>query len=272
MYNDYKQLPSIMAERPHIKTSSKYSFVPTYKVINLLETNGWDVSDCRESNARENKRGFQKHLIRFRRKGDTQRHLELNELIPEIALTNSHDGGSSFQLSSALYRCFCSNQCTVSDTTVSSHRVLHKGYNRDQILDAAYTIVKDTPKVFDKVNRFKSIQLSEPQQEIFADSALDLVFDSEKWDKYDKKNTKTRLLEPRRSEDRDKNLWNTYNVIQEKFLQGGRYLIEKNNYNNYKYSTGRKTKRIKSIDKDIRLNKALWSLTERMSELVKVTR
>lgn len=66
----------------------------------------------------------------------------------------------------------------------------------------------------------------------------------------------TNLLRPKRSEDVKPTLWNTYNTVQEKFLKGGRYVHAAN-----------RMREVKSINDNIKLNKTLWSLTEKMAEL-----
>ncbi|MAG24724.1 hypothetical protein CMI47_04005 [Candidatus Pacearchaeota archaeon] len=271
---NWREMKSVMAERPHARTSDRYSFVPTFRVIELLEKHGWEVASARETNAQFDRQGFQKHMIRFRQKGDAGRMLQVDELIPEILLKTAHDASAAFNLMAAFERCWCSNQCTVSDSTIASHRVLHKGYTDEKIMEAVYHIVEDTPKVIESVERFKAIPLSNEEQRIFGDSALTLLYDDKQMEKYVRDVSVNRLLKPKRTKDSEKNLWNTYNVVQEKFLKGDRFLVEQEAIDEFydresgeRFARGRKNKKIKSIDKDIKLNKALWSLTEAMANL-----
>ena len=62
-------------------------------------------------------------------------------------------------------------------------------------------------------------------------------------------------------EDKDNNLWNTYNIIQERMIKGQMYLM------NGRGSYISKSRQIKSIDKDIKLNRSLWALTEKMAQI-----
>lgn len=66
----------------------------------------------------------------------------------------------------------------------------------------------------------------------------------------------------RRGADRKTDLWTTANVVQENVIKGG--------VGGISATTGRrmKTRAINSVGEDVRLNRALWSLTERMAELV----
>jgi len=72
--------------------------------------------------------------------------------------------------------------------------------------------------------------------------------------------TTTQLLAPRRLEDSGNTLWKTFNRVQENLTKGGL---------KYKTQNGRrnKTRAITSINRDIQLNKALWTLAEEMKKL-----
>lgn len=269
----YQNLSSVMAQHSHENVSDKYSFVPSVNVINLLENNGWFVNDARETNARQNK-GFQKHIIRFRQEKYRGHKLELEEIIPEAIMMNAHDGTSRFVFMSGLERCWCSNQCTVSEGVIRSHKVTHRGYTDEKILDAVYNIVEETPKVLDSINNYKDVHLTDDEKIVFGDIAMDLLYEPVKWSKFDKDKSVARLLVPERKQDEDSNLWNVFNTVQEKFLKGGRYMISNDDVAYSKrhdfpdrtlYAV--KTKKIKSIDRDVKLNRALWSLTERMNEI-----
>jgi hypothetical protein len=70
--------------------------------------------------------------------------------------------------------------------------------------------------------------------------------------KYDEE-TIDEILEPQRSEDKGDDLWRTFNVIQEKITQG----------NFHAALTGakvRKVRKIKSFEKDMKVNKQLFKL------------
>ena len=65
------------------------------------------------------------------------------------------------------------------------------------------------------------------------------------------------LLIPNRMEDNGDSLWQTFNVVQEKFIRGGV---------NYSSSKGRKTqlRTIKDIQVSNKINTKLWELSETM--------
>jgi hypothetical protein len=72
------------------------------------------------------------------------------------------------------------------------------------------------------------------------------------------------LLEPRRANDRSRDLWTVFNTIQENVIRGGLYATGRD-ANNRRRSV--RTRPINGIDQDIRLNKALWVLAERMAAI-----
>jgi hypothetical protein len=72
------------------------------------------------------------------------------------------------------------------------------------------------------------------------------------------------LLAPRRREDRDETLWTTHNVIQENVIRGGLHAWTRDANNRPRRVT---TREVRNIDGDVKLNRALWMLSERMAEL-----
>lgn len=72
------------------------------------------------------------------------------------------------------------------------------------------------------------------------------------------------LLNARRSEDEGSDLWRTFNRVQENATQGFR-----GRYNWELRRRQRGVRAIKNIDGDVKINRALWSLAEKMATLKK---
>ena len=262
---------SVMQTAQAEDLSGKYSFIPTTKVLDILSKEGWIPANVKESRVMiEENKGFQKHAIRLR--NENIRINNADKLFPEIILTNSHNGLASFQLMAGIWRQICANGLCVADSMFETHRIRHMGFTNEKVLDAVYSVIKSIPAISGKVEEFQNIQLNAEEKQIFAESVLDIVFDAETWEKGktpgttgNRHNTASLLMLPRRSEDREDNLWNVYNRAQEKIIKQGVTLISENP----RYRVGNKTREVKAIDRDIKLNKALWALTERMAELKK---
>lgn len=236
--------------------SDVYSYIPTTRVIDTLSKQGWTPVNAQEVKARNNP-GFQKHLIRFRQENTSYN----NEEIPEIVLTNSHDGKASFQLMAGIFRCVCSNGLIVADSMFAAHKILHKGYTDELVINAAYDIVTHTPRVINRISNFKAITLSKDEQVAFIESALPIKYNEERLKDLQGIINIDRLLRPRRKEDADRSLWNTYNMIQENFIKGGMYL---NTLRSYRPG---KARGVNNITENVRINKSLWMLTEKMAEI-----
>jgi hypothetical protein len=236
--------------------SERYRFIPTFEVVKRLQNEGWfptKAQECRVTNAKN--QGYQKHLIRFQRQD-----LILNGEAIEVVLINSHNRSAAYQLMAGVFRFICSNGMIVGDT-FERISVKHMDFNPDEIVEASYEIINNAPKITGNMQEMKGIELNQNEREIFAESAA-LVLYGEK----DAIPFRTeRLLTPRRYEDRGKNdLWSTFNTVQENLIKGGIRGLRKDPSGILRSVT---TRKIKSIDRDVKLNKALWNLTERMKEL-----
>lgn len=201
-------------------------------------------------------------MIRFRRQDDIDKSygtVAVNDLVSEIVVVKAHDGTSSFQLHAGVFRFVCQNGMVVADTTIENHRIRHTGKVVEEAIEAAYHIVEESPKVFDQIERFQSITLDADEQEILAESALTL-----RWPEEDRPFSATQMLIPRRRADQSPDLWTIFNRIQEKLLRGGMRGHKRQESGRLKRTTSRA---IKSVSEDLRLNKALWTLTERFAAL-----
>lgn len=253
--------PSVFAERPWQAMSDKYQFIPTINIVEGMRKEGFLVVSARQSRTRvEGKGEFTKHMLRFRR---STQDLVVGDIFPEIVMVNSHDGTSSYQLSSGLFRLACANGmvCQIGGSH-AAYRTKHTGDIMDQVINASYRIVEDFPMILDRTQEWRGKSLTPQQQIAFAQSAALL-----RWEEGQEQPEPTSLLAVRRSQDRaeEKNLWGTMNRVQESLIRGGNRYTHKDEHG---YISRRKTRAVNGIDQDVKLNKALWALTEKMSQLV----
>lgn len=255
--------PSIFAERPWHAMSAKYAFIPTIQVVDRLRSEGFLPFQAMQSRSRiEGKGDFTKHMIRFRdmRAGDPARRGPSGDLVvPEVLIINAHDGMSAYHCMSGIFRFICENGLIVCDGESSQMSVRHSG-NTDGVIDVTYELVEQFPAILQSVERFSNLQLEAPQQIAFAEAALQLKYDEE----HPAPITAAELVAPARTEDAKPTLWNTLNTVQEHLIDGG-----------LKYrkvgATGKarrgKTRAVSGISENTKLNKALWTLANRMAEL-----
>ena len=93
--------PSVFAEGKHASRSERYTYIPTIDVLRGLRKEGFEPFMVAQGQSRvEGKAEFTKHMIRMRHAGIVSTKPEANEII----LINSHDGASSYQLLSGVFR------------------------------------------------------------------------------------------------------------------------------------------------------------------------
>lgn len=268
-------VPSAFAIQPHESRSERYVYIPTANVIEGMMKAGFQPFKATQSRSRiEGKTEYTKHMIRFRRE-DLTRALVVGDTVPEVVLINSHDGTSAYQLSAGFYRLVCSNGLMVSEGMQDAVKIPHKGNIIDAVIDGSERIVTGSGRASVAIEQWNRLQLTAGEQEAFAEAAHTLRF-QESDGTVKTPITAAQLLAPRRHEDAGENrrpapdLWRTLNVVQENVIRGGLSARGPRDANGRR---GRlvTTREVRGIDQDVRLNRALWQLAERMAELKGVT-
>jgi len=256
-------VPSVFATEPFRKVSERYTFIPTIGIVDALRDEGFMPVHASQSLTQiDEKRGFTKHMLRFRREEDmgSMKGKAVGTEVPELVLVNSHDRSSGYQLSAGLYRLVCSNGMTVKSSNFGDINVRHSGNIMEEVIQGSYRIIEEMPRILEQVASFKSIQLQPEHQLAFATAALELRYPHDEANNSRAPIMPEQLLNVRRWDDKSNDLWTTFNRVQENFMKGGLKGIA---------TTGRRTRtrKIGSVTEDLRLNKSLWLLTEKMAEL-----
>jgi hypothetical protein len=245
--------PSIFAEDKHASRSARYTHIPTIEVVRGLRREGFQPFMVCQSRVRdEGKREHAKHMLRLRHASQIDSK-EANEII----LLNSHDGTSSYQMLSGMFRFVCKNGMVCGDT-LSDIRVPHKGNIVHEVIEGAFRVVDTFEQVNYQKEGMKSLSVNEGEATAFARAALALRYDAaEKTAPI----TEADILAPRRTEDRrSTDLWTTFNVVQENLVRGGL---------RGRSAAGKeiRTREVRGIDQNVKLNRALWVLAEEMRKL-----
>lgn len=256
-----RKAPSVFTRGSAESTSDKYQYISTIDVIERLKDKGFQPTFATQSHCRlVDKEAFTKHMIRFRHQDTVP---TVGGLFPELVLTNSHDGLSSYRLDAGLYRLVCSNGMVAGDK-YSVVRVRHQGNVVDNVIEGTYEVVETAHKLLEVANKMESITLTIKEQIAFAETAHGLRFDEES--EISKAIAPSQFLEPRRYTERGKHdLFTVFNIIQENLMKGGvrGYLKNERGYPTKRTST----RAVNSIDKNITLNRALWTQAEKILEL-----
>jgi hypothetical protein len=249
--------PAAGAWEPMEGVSSKYSFVPTVKAIDLLREVGWQPIFASQSGVRKRARdGYQKHLIRFAKPDLIMRDERI-----DLLLYNSHDRGCSFRLTAGIWRFICSNGLVVGDEYANfSHK--HIGFNPDDFMASAVQIAGSAGDIASQMDELKQIELVPQAQSAFAKAAHKLVYDEPDEAPIQPDD----LLKTRRYEDEGNDTWRTFNVIQSNIIDGGLRGSKIGANGRRRRVT---TRPVKALDKNLKLNQALWVLTQEMGKLAK---
>ena len=248
--------PSALTQSPSSHLSHIYKFIPTTDVIDILGEQGWLPTQAVQTRTRkghESKSPYKKHMLRFRNENNNDISKIIGDTHPEILLTNSHDGSSSFKFHVGLFRLVCSNGLVIADQTFDEFRVMHKGFQKEDILKVVEMSTEKIPMVVGRVQDMMSKELNTSQQYDFAKMVADT-----RWGE-DKMIDVNQMLKIRREEDAGNDLWSVFNRVQENLLQGGILTITPKDNGKVRRSRSRA---IRSIDQNLEVNKMLWSLSE----------
>jgi len=238
------------------------TFVPTLSVIDGLREAGFAPVAVSQSLSRiAGKELFTKHSIRFRSQNESL--TQIGDTAVEAILINSHDGSSTYRISLGAFRLACLNGMTVSEGLAESVTVRHSGNVIDRIVTETTKLIELAPVVVDAIKTWKQIELTAPEQNALATCALALRFED------NAPITADKLLQTRRSADNGNDLWSVFNKVQEGIVRGGfKYVTPATEENgNYIPSRRSRTREVKGIDQNSRLNRELWTLAEKMAEL-----
>ena len=275
--NELREIaPSIFSTEPSPEVSSKYSHIPTDKLIDDMELLGWKVIDAKEVNARtKGTRGFQKHLVVFRNDdivinqmpnnivesstsptgyrrtdGTFAKKNPIDTVFPQILLTNSHDGKNAFTFTAGLFRMVCENGLVVSTNEFEKVAIRHMGYDFEELQKQITEMVEQLPLTVESMN--KMIETTMDQKSIlkFAKDMLAVRFPEDELRRITI--DMDEIITPVRPEDKGDDLWSVFNTIQEKIIEG-----------DFEYTVGtkhRKARQIKNFKQDMDLNSKMFDV------------
>src|SRR5206468_9451783 len=167
--------PSVFAAQAMPGVSSRYAFVPTAQLVSRLRDADWAPVAAVEQRIKiEERRGFQKHLIRFQRRDVVP---VKGEYTPELCLTNSHDRSSTYQLHAGLYRFICANGMFVADgSAFEKVSIRHAGFTPEEVIEASFRILDQVPAITASAEAFRARQLTGAERWAFASAALHLRY------------------------------------------------------------------------------------------------
>jgi len=258
-----KAAPSIFAMTAHESRSERFQPIPTIEVLRGLMKEGFMPVGVKQSGARdESKREYTKHLIRLRRLDDDVKH-RVGDTVCEILLKNANDGTSAYDLMAGLFRIRCLNSLVAQTGTIDSVKVRHSGDVRAKVIEGTYRVLEEAHKALAAPAEWSGLTLNRDEREAYAEAAHVIRFGDAEGN-VDTAIQPRQLLIPRRMDDRADDLWTTFNVAQENVIRGGMRAIGRDANGHRRRVT---TRAVNGIDQDVKLNRALWVLSQKMAEL-----
>ena len=235
--------PSVFATSPSPKMSDKYTFVPTIEVIENFDREGWKVYSAKQVG----KGNYAQHELRLRN-GELP---QVGDSLIEAVIRNSHNGISSFSVSSGLHRLVCSNGLTVPTSVADAISVRHMNFDLGMVREITDQFAERLPVIQRSVGKMESTFLSEGQLVDFVNKSAMIRWEKSSIPKFKLED----FLRPERDGDVGNSVWKTFNVIQEKFVRGGM----KYNSKKGRVVSMRELKNFYNINK---VNTGLWELAE----------
>ena len=242
--NSLKEIaPSVFATEPSPKMSDKYTFVPTMEILQNFEQEGWNIASARQLGQGM----YAQHEVRLRNGALPN----VGDSLIEAVIRNSHNGLSSFSVSTGLFRLVCSNGLTVPTSISDSISVKHMRVDMGTVRQITDEFAERLPIVQRSVGKMENTFLNEEKLVDFVNKSAMIRWEKGSVPKLDIE----AFLNPEREGDVGNSVWKTFNVIQEKFVRGGM---------KYQSKRGRTVsmKELKSFQNINKINTNLWELAE----------
>lgn len=252
--------PSIYAEAPHASRSDRYAYIPTVHVLNGLRDAGFQPFMAAQARVTAKglaagKHEFTRHLLRLRH-ADT---IKSADAAHEIILLNSHDGTSSYQMLAGAFRFVCMNGLVCGDVD-QDIRIQHKGKNAiDNVIEGAFTVLGNTTENQRVIEDMQTRTMSRGEAQALAMGAIAYRFGKDDAGKINQVLQPDQILQPIRHEDTGADQWSVFNRIQEHLIANPLALMGRSTNNRV-----RQVRAVTGMDKDTKLNSALWTLTQEL--------
>jgi hypothetical protein len=246
---------TILQQHRHPKTTDAYRFISTREVLDTFAELGWFPARVQEAGVRKPENfGFQGHMVRLENPTFHAREFGVGDCKGQIVLKNAHNGQSSFHLYAGLLELVCTNGLVVNRKEHVS--IPHRGYAVWMVSAAVEQIARQFRGAFEERERWRGIRLQRDEQLAFADAAISLRFDRQAVEV-----DPAEVLTPRRWEQAEPSLWHVFNTVQESILRGGVRQVRTD-------GSQFRSRAVKSIDEDLRINRALWLLAQDLERAV----
>lgn len=246
-----QRAPAAFTER-HPMTA-RYVQVPTFKVVEQLADVGYYPVSAQQTKPFQRNPQFVEHKIVLRHETQLKARLNVDE-IPQIIISNSHNGRTKLRLWAGFYRLVCSNGLVVGND-LFRYEVAHMGDAYAEAMGFADMMTTELENLREVIDHWNNVHLTAGQAHTFAQRAAVLRFGEQSAGSY----SPQALLHSRRAEDEGDSLWKVFNRLQENTVKGG---IEGMNGNRRRV----RSRELTAVNPNIEYNAALWNLAQQFAE------
>lgn len=257
--------PSVFATTAHESRSDRFAPIPTIEIVRGLAKEGFGVVGAKQSVTRvAGKADFTKHLLRIR-KLDADSSYAVGDTVAEMLLKNANDGTSVYDLFAGLFRIACLNSMVAQIGTIDSVKVRHTGKDIiGKVIEGTYSVVENAKLALAAPAQWSQIKLDREESLAMAEAARVLRFGDAEGNVDSPIQANQLLIAHRTADENRNNLWTNFNVIQENVIRGGLRGVQIDANMRRRRMT---TRAVNGIDQDVKLNRALWTLTNEMAKL-----
>ncbi len=261
----YRRAPSVFATEAHESRSSKFVAIPTIELVRGLAKEGFHPVSVMQGRSRiPGKSNYTKHMVRFRRFDNVARY-QVGDTIAESVMSNANDGTSRYKFFAGLFRIACLNGMIVHKETLEEVAVAHTG--RDilpKVIEGTYKVLGEAQLALEAPVEWSKIKMGREASMALAEAAHELRFGE--GTPIAEAIQPERFLMPRRPADTGDDLWSRFNVVQEHVIRGGDHGVSRDANNRARTST---SKPINNVSDNVRLNRALWLVGEKLAETLR---
>lgn len=243
LLEDVKRVvPAAFVDKKSALRSEKFMHIPTGDIVQKMHDMGYVVTKAQQKVSRvPDKEYYGQYMMRFRQ-NDVKPVKD--DVLPEVVMYNANDATRAFSFYLGLFRCVCNNGLVVGVATMEPVKVRHLDYNSAKIKEAVDQIIERARGIKTGITQLTDTVLTPDMNLAFARDAMTIRYGQ------DEPFEPGLLLEARRDEDKEPNLWTTFNVVQENLMRGGQH-----------YRTGNRSMQSRPIDritKGVQYNMKLW--------------
>lgn len=259
-----KNFPAMMSQGRSPHMSEGYQFMPSWKIATTLqEKYNMQLVSVAQQRSLKRDPAYQEHTMRFRMP-NLPKMVSVGDTVPEIIISNSHNGRSRFKMYAGLFRFVCSNGLVISDFELGGAIFRHFGENNsyDSFREKLGTTARRMQILDERVQRMQEVILRPEDQTALAR----LMMEARKAPAWMEPHMvlKAHRPEEEMTADGNRNLWTTFNVLQENLANREQeFEIERPDGSG---TTTRRLRKIQSAMADVATNEALWQRLEAFIE------